>query len=194
MNRDFLESLGLSKDQIDSVMAKHGSTVNSLQDDIRTLEKSKEQLEEQNKQHSDQLEELKGSEKDDDLKARIQELQDENEQLKEQHDTDLSEQQRQSKIEIAVAKLGTKDDEYIKAKLNDLELKDGELNGFDDRINELKEAHPLLFESSEPAKPAKWSQGGISTNTTGTLTREQIMQEPDRATRQQLIRENKDLF
>lgn len=197
MNRKFLEELGLEKETINAVMAKHGSTVNELQESVQSLEKEKEQLDERIKQHEEQLDELGKNSGDEELKKQIEDLKQANEQLAEEKASELSEMQHTHKVALTVKDLGVKDEDYIISKLSDLELKDGELAGLDERVDELKEKHPLLFEdaqSQEPKQPKKWSQGGISTVQNGTITKAEIMNEPNRATRQQLIRENKHLF
>lgn len=183
MNRSFLEELGLEKETINAVMAKHGSTVNDLQDTVKTLEKEKEQLDERISQYEGQLDELKDNSGDDELKSQIEDLKAANEQLKTEKSEELTQMQHQHKVALTVKDLGVQDEEYISSKLNDLELKDGELVGLDDRVNELKEKHPLLFESedaskpSEPSQPKKWSQGGVSqTMGDGKVTREQFNQ------------------
>jgi septal ring factor EnvC (AmiA/AmiB activator) len=197
MNRKFLEELGLEKETINAIMARHGSAVNELQDSVQSLEKEKEQLEERIKQHEAQLDELESNSGDNELKKQIEELKAANEQLKEEKATELAEMQHQHKISLVVKDLGAKDEEFIAAKLNDLELKDGELVGLDDRVTELKEKHPLLFDDvqpEQPKQPKKWSQGGLNTVSNSGLTKAEIMQEKDANKRQRLIQENKELF
>lgn len=192
MNREYLESLGLETDVINQIMKEHGKTVNPLKDSVSSLEKEKTQLEERVTKHEDQLDELKKGD-DTDLSKQITDLQSENKTLKETHETELAEQKRNHAIQLAVKDLGTADDVYISEKLSGLELKDGELVGFDEKVEELKEKHPALFDSAEPVKPKKWSQGNSTTNS-GALTREDIMKETDPNKRQELIRENRELF
>lgn len=196
MKREELVELGLEKETINAVMALHGTTVNNLKDEKRTLETEKEQLTQQVEQYSSELDDLKNNSSDSDLKEQINQLQANNQELKDSQANELSELKRQHKIELAVKGLGVSDEEYITAKLSDLELdEDGKLKEFDNRVNELKEKHPLLFEgnSQEPVTPKKWSQGN-ATVMNGKLSREEIMNEPDRHKRQELIDQNQHLF
>lgn len=189
MDREFLQGLGLEKDAIDAIMAKHGSKIGEKETEITNLQREKQTLGEK----ITQLENAGGDDGDEALKEEVKTLKGEKEQLEQR----LADQAKQHKLETYVNSLGVKDPAYIMDKLSDVELKDDEFVGIDERVNELKEKHPLLFEaeeSTEPPKPAKWSQGGVSTTGGNTLTREQIMKEPDRQKRQQLIRENMDLF
>lgn len=184
-NREFLRGLGIEEEQVNAIMSRHGSTIGPKEDEITQLKSEKQRLE-------GEIQTLKDN-GDEDLKEQIAALEGEKQQLEQQ----LADQAKQHKLETYVNSLGVKDPAYIMDKLSDVELKDDEFVGIDERVNELKEKHPLLFEaeeSTEPPKPAKWSQGGVSTTGGNTLTREQIMKEPDRQKRQQLIRENRDLF
>lgn len=194
MKREQLSELGLEKQTIDAVMALHGSTVSELNDEVRTLKKQNEQLDEQVESYSQKVEELNNNSQDEDLKAQLQQLEDDNEALKQKQAQDLAEMKRQHKIELAVKGLGTKDEAYIASKLSDLELtEDGNLADFDSRVSELKEQHPLLFEAEETQPLKKWSQGN-STVASGTLTKQDIFNEKDATKRQQLIQQNPHLF
>lgn len=186
MNREFLEGLGLEKDAINAIMAKHGSAIGAKETEISNLQNEKQKLDDK----ITQLENAGGDDGDEALKTELETLKSDKQKLEQQ----LTDQAKQHKLEMYVGSLGTKDPEYVMAKLADVELKEDEFVGIDDRVDELKEKHPLLFESEEPAKPAKWSQGGVSTAKGGSLTREEIMQEKDASKRQKLILENKQLF
>lgn len=187
MNRDFLKGLGLEKKAIDSIMARHGSEIGDKETQITNLNKDITALE-------DDVADLQDG-GDDELKDKITTLETEKEGLEQQ----LSTQHKQHKLETYVNSLGTKDPAYIMAKLDDVELKDDEFIGIDDRVEELKEAHPLLFEvdepePQEPQKPKPWAQRGNGTVTGGEWTKEKIMEVKDAGKRQRLIREHRDLF
>lgn len=189
MNREFLEGLGLEKDAINAIMAKHGSAIGAKETEISNLQNEKQKLDDK----ITQLENVGGDDGDEALQTELKNLKEDKQKLEQQ----LTDQAKQHKLEMYVGSLGTEDPEYVMAKLADVELKDDEFVGIDERVDELKEKHPLLFEneqSQEPKQPKKWSQGGISTVQNGTITKAEIMNEPNRATRQQLIRENKHLF
>lgn len=195
MKRDFLESLGLETQTINSIMAVHGQTVNSLNQQVSDLEKEKEQLNAHLSQRDEQLESLK-SVNADDLQNQIKALQDENENLKTQHEADLIEQKRTHKLEMLANTIGVVDDakEFVMYKLNDLKFEEGELVGAEEAVKQLKESNPSLFKAEETGKP-KWSTGGMSTVGEATKkTKEEILQVKDPIERQRLIEENMDLF
>lgn len=151
MNRDFLRSLGLEDEAINSIMSRHGSTIAAKEDDITTLNKKIKELED----------EANNVDVDEEATKQIVNLEKERDELK----ADLANQSKQHKLETYVNSLGTKDPAYVMDKLSDVEMEDGEFVGIDEKAEELKEAHPLLFEvdepenPAEPAKPKPWSQG-----------------------------------
>lgn len=194
MKREELQELGLESSQINAVMGMHGSVVNDLNDQVRTLEKESEQLKEQNQSYADEVESLKENSSDDELKAKLDDLEKQQKSLQQEHQRELNDLNRKHKIQLAVKSLGVKDEEYVTDKLSDLELKDGELVNFEERANELKEKHPLLFEDDEPKQAKKWSQGGTSTINQSPMSISEIMQVKDPNERQKLIAENRDKF
>lgn len=194
MKREELQELGLESSQINAVMGMHGSVVNDLNDQVRTLEKESEQLKEQNQSYADEVESLKENSSDDELKAKLDDLEKQQKSLQQEHQQELHDLNRKHKIQLAVKSLGVKDEEYVADKLSDLELKDGELVNFEERTNELKEKHPLLFEDDEPKQAKKWSQGGTSTINQSPMSISEIMQVKDPNERQKLIAENRDKF
>lgn len=150
MNRDFLRGLGLEDEQVNAIMSRHGSTIAEKEDEISDLNKQIKDLE-------DDVADLEDG-GDDELKDQLEALKDEKSGLEQQ----LSDQAKQHKLETYVNSLGTKDPAYIMDKLSDVELEDDEFVGIDERVEELKEAHPLLFEVEETgssAKPKPWAQG-----------------------------------
>lgn len=195
MKRDDLRALNLEDATVNAIMALHGQTANTMNEQINTLTTEKEQLEAQITQRDTQLEQLKTVDAED-LKAQIDAQKAENDTLKTEHEQAIVEQKRQHKIELLATGIGAQDVEYITAKLQDLTLEGDELVGADEKVAQLKEAHPLLFEAKEEVKKIKpWSQGGVSTTQGATYaSAKDIMAIEDRRTRQQAIAENPDLF
>ncbi len=196
MNREFLEGLGLEKDAINAIMAKHGSKIGEKETEITNLTNEKQKLDDK----ITQLENAGGDDGDSNLKERIKTLETEKGELEtkiQQKDQEKADLVKQHKLEMYVNGLGTKDPAYVTDKLKDVELNDeGEFEGIDEQVEELKEKHPLLFEQEqqEPNKPKPWAQRGNGTVNKGELTAEQIMEVKDKKERQRLIQENKDLF
>lgn len=162
MKRTELEALGLSKEQIDSVMAANGTDIEnakkvataeseSLQNQIDSLQMT---LKERNKQ----LETLQKSTGDvDDLKKQIATLQADNKAKDEAHAKELTQLKIDAAVEKALTDSGalnikaTKallDDVLADAKLSD----DGTIKGLSEQIEKLKsdDGSKFLFKAVEP--------------------------------------------
>lgn len=188
MNREFLRNLGLEDEQVNAVMSRHGSTIGEKEDEIANLTREKDKLDRQ-------YQKLKADNGDSELKQQVETLETEKTKLEEQ----ITAQAKQHKLETYVGGLGVKDQAYILDKLADVELEDDEFVDIDERVEELKELHPLLFESEEPEQtepptPRPWGQRGNGTVGSGNWTKEKIMAVENTAERQRLIAENRDLF
>lgn len=197
LTREFLEQQGLEADVISQVMKEHGKTVQPLNEQVEQLTTANTQLTSQVTERDNQLAELKNG-GDDALKDQITQLQADNEALKETYANELNTTIKTHKIEMLANEIGASDVDWAKDKLARLELKDGELEGADDLINELKEKHPVLFATQEQTEPEgirKWSQGGLSTiNSVSYGSREEVMAIEDNAKRQKAIEDNIHLF
>jgi len=158
MNREFLKGLGLTDEQIDSVMKEHGKTINDTKekaDKVDSLESQiedyKQQLEERDNQLNELSEKAKGNEE---LTNQINELKEQNEQTKTEYEQRLESQQKDFAIVNYLRDQKVKDPDLLKVKL-DLEAityKDGKLIGIDEQVNPLKESHDYLFEQEEGSK------------------------------------------
>lgn len=75
MKREFLKGLGLSDDQVNSIMSEHGKDVNGFNEQINSLTAEKNGLQSQLTERDDQLKSLKSQVKDsDELTNKITEL------------------------------------------------------------------------------------------------------------------------
>lgn len=82
----------------------------------------------------------------DDLKTKIADFEAENQRLKDEQLTE----RKTFAIKEALQKEGVSDIEYISYKLGEVETDDnGNLVGLDDKLNELKVAHPTFFGSEK---------------------------------------------
>lgn len=195
MNREFLRQLGLDDDQVNAVMAKHGTLLSIKEDEITALRDKNDKLDNRVDALRSEVKNLEES-GDEKLQKKIEEQSSEIEGLK----AEKAEMKHDFAINKYVASLNTKDPVYIAEKMKQLDLNDeGELVGADELADELKEKHPLLFEANEPEepkepeKPKPWSQGN-SIVSGGGLTAKQIMDIENDDERQRLISENADLF
>lgn len=166
MKRKDLENLGLDAETIDNVMRLHGQTVNSMQEQITSLEASEANLKEQNAKHEKDLKKLQDDNADNEaLKATIKDLQKQNDEAKAEYDTKLTAMQRDSAIDKVLATSGAKNTKAIKALLDDdkIVFKDGELSGLNEQLEAYKQSDAYLFDMGTKRKGYEPNGGNTAT-------------------------------
>lgn len=158
MKRDFLENLGLDKETVDKIMAENGA---DIEREKAKATQAKADLSDAQKQLADRdkdLEQLKATAGDAEAnKKALEELQakysTETEQLKAQ----IAERDYADAITRGIAAKSLKfsskaaeRDFIATVKREKLELKDGELSGFDDLVKAHREAEPDAFAPDNP--------------------------------------------
>src|SRR5690625_3180006 len=112
MNRELLKELGLTDEQIEEVMKAHGKSVNELKGQVNELESLKTQNEDLTKQlteRDEQLEELKKIDAER-LQAKIDELQQANEQTKNEYEEKLQQQAFEHRLENTLKDAGVRNE------------------------------------------------------------------------------------
>lgn len=148
MNREFLEKLGLPKEQVDSIMAEHGKAVQATQTKLTTAEDKVKSLETDLTAANKLVSDLKKDTKE------TKELQDkiaEYEKKVSDLEAERAKERKANAIKEALTKAGAKDLEYMAFKLGEVEVdKDGNIKDLDNKIKTLKEAHKDYFTSADP--------------------------------------------
>ena len=154
MKREDLKELGLNDDQISSVMASYGKSINDYKEQVASLTSERDSLKSQIGDRDDQLETLKKSAgQDNDLKQQIKDLQDANKANADKYKADMAAQAKSFKIEGALRDAKARN---VKAVLSLIDTdkvevtKDGSLSGLDDQISAVKESDGYLFDTAEP--------------------------------------------
>lgn len=162
MTRKQLEDLGLTKEQVDSIIKINGDDIENAKSasaaEIKNLQTEVDGLKTQVGDRDKQLETLKVSAGDNaDLKKQIEDLQTENATAKANYESELN----QLKIDFAVEKALTgakaKNIKAVKAllELNDAKLdKDGNVKGLAEQIEKLTSGDDtkFLFEAQKQTK------------------------------------------
>lgn len=92
MKREQLKELGLTDEQLGSVMALHGTTVNELNSNVATAEQQANQYKEQLDANQSELDALKKSAKgNEELTTQLSELQEKYNQAKSDSETKIAE-------------------------------------------------------------------------------------------------------
>lgn len=167
MKREDLEKLGLSKEQIDTIMAENGKDIEKYKTEaetaagtIKTLEETKKTLETTVTDRDKQLEELKKVDPKV-LQEEIKKLQGENKTAKEKYETDVKQIKLDAALETRLIKEGAVNSKAVKALLDASKISmDGEnLVGLDDQLKSLKETEKWAFSSTPPAGRSGTRQG-----------------------------------
>ncbi|MFO7175313.1 phage scaffolding protein [Enterococcus faecium] len=156
MKREELKELGLTDEQIGSVMALHGVTVNELNSKVSTAEQQATQYQEQLDKNQSELDDFKAKSKgNEDLEQQVTDLQTRLDQNKTDSEQQIADIKKSSAIDLALTQAGAKNIKAAKALLDgeSLELTDEGLKGLDEQLAALKESDGYLFGSNEVTPP-----------------------------------------
>lgn len=158
MKRRFLEEMGLEKEKIDQIMAENGKDIEEVKGKLEQtkeeLKRSKEQLVERD----DQLEELKKSTGDNEsLKQQITELQNENQKMKQEKESEIKELKLSAAIKASLGD-SAQDPDLVVSLFDRSKLilgDDGKITGLNEQLKSLKETKKFLFreDNSVESKP-----------------------------------------
>ncbi|KST46389.1 phage scaffolding protein [Enterococcus durans] len=156
MKREELKELGLTDEQIGSVMALHGVTVNELNSRVSTAEQQATQYQEQLDKNQNELNDFKANAKgNEDLTKQLEDLQSKFDETKTSSEQQIADLKKSSAIDLALTQAGAKNIKAAKALLDgeSLELTDEGLKGLDEQLAALKESDGYLFGQSEQVPP-----------------------------------------
>ncbi|MEQ7179858.1 phage scaffolding protein [Enterococcus thailandicus] len=173
MKREQLKELGLTDEQIGSVMALHGTTVNELNSNVATAEQQANQYKEQLDANQSELDALKKSAKgNEELTTQLSELQEKYNQAKSDSETKIAEIKKTSAVELALTQAGARNIKAAKALLDNekLELSDEGINGLEEQLTALKESDAYLFEQDTSTPPSADKKATFDGNASGTAT------------------------
>ena len=178
MTRAELEALGLTKEQIDSVIGINGNDIEKVKTKLTEAEKEADTLKEQIKDRDKQLNDLKNSKEDlDGLKSQIETLQKDNKAKDEQYKAEIRNLKVSSAVDAALTGAKAKNHTAVKALLKDLDkaelLEDGTVKGLKEQIEALTKADDSKFlfdietapqtpKGATPASSPKASATGIT--------------------------------
>ena len=156
MERKTLEEMGLDKDQVNTIMAEFGKSVNGLKEQVDTLTAERDSFKKQVDTSNKQLDEMKANIKDnDELKSQIADLQGQLKESQENAKAELLSVKKNNAINNALREAHVRDNKAIMPFLNTDEIKfnDDGLTGLKGQIEELQKNKSFLFEQPEPKKP-----------------------------------------
>ncbi len=173
MTRKQLEDLGISKEQIDSIMKINGEDIENAKSasaaEIKNMQTEVSGLKTQVSDRDKQLETLKASAGDNEaLTKQIADLQAENTKVRESHESEMNQLKVDFAVEKALTGAKAKNIKAVKALLDltDAKLdKDGNVKGLQEQIDKLSAAEDtkFLFDTAKQTQQRfKGFQPGVS--------------------------------
>lgn len=155
MKREQLRELGLTDEQVNSVVGLHGQTVTELNKNLAAAEQERDQLKEQLNSNQTELNALKEATKDnEELTRQLANLQSKFDKAKEDAEANLTEQQKDFAIKLALKEANALDEEIVLSQLDKDTIKvvDGKLQGFDEQLKGLQKNKSFLFQKAKDPK------------------------------------------
>lgn len=152
MNKEDLIALGIEDDVAKSVMALHGKTVTNLNAKVATAESERDNAKQELATNQTELNALKESAQgNDDLTQKLADLQTKFDEAKTNSEKQLSEQQKDFAIKLALKEAAALDEDIVLGQLDKDTIKvvDGKLQGFDEQLKGLQENKAFLFQKAE---------------------------------------------
>lgn len=156
MKRKFLEDMGLSKEQIDSIMEENGKDVNAAKDGLEQVRTELNQVKSQVTERDQQIETLKSSAGDNEgLKQQIADLQEQNRKKDQDHKEEIRNLKLDAAIRSAIGN-SAQDTELVAGLIDKAKLllsEDGKVTGLDEQVKALRESKKFLFKEDPAPDP-----------------------------------------
>lgn len=159
MKRKFLEDMGLSKEQVDSIMAENGNDIEAAKADVNRvkaeLEQTKNQLQEANTT-------IDGFKDYDQVKSQVEEYKNKYEQSKAEYEGKIADMQFGSSLEAAISAVGGRNAKAITALLDVETLKKSKDQSADIKaaLEACQKENAYLFGAGEPINNPIGPTGG----------------------------------
>ena len=200
MERSFLENLELGegarlpRSAVDAIMAEYGRSVQGLQGQITTLTNSRNDYRTRAETAEGTLKKLPEDFDPDTYVQALEDAQKRAETAENKYNTSLYDTALEKALEhYKFSSPAAKREIMRQIREQKPELKDGEIEGFDELIEQIKGTDADAF-AVEGGKPRFTTKTKGSAAGSGGKTREQIMAIPDRAERRAAIAANPELF
>ena len=165
MKRKFLEDMGLTKEQIDSIMDENGKDVNAAKGDLEQVKTELKQTKGQLTERDQQIETLKTSAGDNDgLKQQIADLQEQNKQKDRDHQEEIKNLRLDAAIRSAIGD-SAQDADLVSGLIDKAKLllsDDGKVTGLEEQVKALKENKAFLFKDEGVQDPQPGFRVGAS--------------------------------
>lgn len=163
MQREFLQNLGLSDEQVQAVLTQHGKSTNEIKGKLAQAEEQVTDLQQQISDRDKQLKKLEKTAGDNqELAQEIDKLRKENEQTSKDYQSKIAQQAKDFAISNALKDAGAKNTKATLALLDMDKVsvdEDGQLFGLSEQLEELQKTDAYLF---TPKQEEKQEKGPVS--------------------------------
>lgn len=152
MKREELKQIGLTDEQVGSVMAMHAAELNTLRSDLSDVTSERDSLKNELASNQDELKKMQATAKDnDDLQAQLQALQTKFDESQQAVAAKLQAVKKDNAIDQALLKAKARNNKAVRALLNDDAIKfdDDGLHGLSEQLAALQKSEAYLF-ATEP--------------------------------------------
>lgn len=167
MKREKLKELGLSDEQIESVIGLHGKTLIDINSQLKTAQDEAKQYQAQLASRDRDLKKLQKDNGDNEaLKTQISDLQQQYKDLEKSSAEKLVAIQRESALNNLLAEAKVKNPKAVAALLDrdKIVFKDGELSGAKEQVEALQKSDSYLFDLGKKQGGYNPPAGSASTN------------------------------
>jgi len=170
MKREELKELGLSDEQLSTIMTKHGKALNEATQKVQQAESERDAAMEQLASNQAELDSFKSeAQGNDELTAKLNDLQAKYDQAKEDSQNKLSEQSKEFSIKLALKEAEVLDDSIVLGLIDrdTIKVTENGIQGLGEQLEQLKENKPFLFQQEtkeEKAIPKMVHSGNPQTN------------------------------
>lgn len=159
MQREFLQNLGLSDEQVQAVLTQHGKSTNEIEGKLAQAEEQVTDLQNQISDRDKQLKKLEKTVGDNqELAQEIDKLRKENEQTAKDYQSKITKQAKDFAISNALKDAGAKNTKATLALLDMDKVsvdEDGQLFGLSEQLEELQKIDAYLFTPKQEEKQEK---------------------------------------
>jgi hypothetical protein len=152
MKRKFLEDLGLTKEQMDSIMDENGKDIEEAKGNLDQVKTELDQTKTQLTDRDAQLETLKSASGDNEtLRQQIADLQAENQKKEEDYKNEIKNLQLDSAIKAAIGE-SAQDADLVASLIDKGKLilgDDGKVTGLEEQMKTLRENKKFLFKEEK---------------------------------------------
>ena len=170
MERNKLTEIGLSDEQVTSVMKLYNADIEPLKAKLSDAESVNKSLQSQVQDRDSKIDDLsKEAGNSQKLNQKIADLQSEIKSHDEEAQKNLLNTQRDNAIELALRDSHVRDSKAVLPFLDKdtIKFKDGELTGINEQIDKLKTDHDYLFNTEPKAVETPTSHATVQGNRTG---------------------------